>query len=263
MNARWRRLGGALATRRLVIVLILCALWQSYASWLSQPLIFPTLTATIAAWSQGMLSGELPLRIAISMKVLLIAYAAGTLLALALATLAALTRLGADILSMLTAMFTPLPGIALMPMALLWFGFGASGFVFVLIHSVLWPVAINAHAGFSGVPAILRLVGRNYDLRGWRLVVLILMPAAFPSILAGLRVGWAFAWRTLIAAELVFGVTTGTGGLGWYIYQSRNQLQIPDVFAGLLTVIAIGLIVESVIFRAIEFSTVRRWGMGR
>jgi len=263
MNAQWRWLGGSTATRRLIIVLLICALWQGYAAWLAQPLIFPTLTDTIAAWLQGMSSGELPRRIAISMKVLLIAYAAGTFLALALATFAVLTRLGADILSMLTAMFTPLPGIALMPMALLWFGFGPSGFVFVLIHSVVWPVAINAYAGFSGVPAILRLVGRNYGLGGLRLVALILVPAAFPSILTGLRLGWAFAWRTLIAAELVFGVTTGTGGLGWYIYQSRNQLQIPDVFAGLLTVIAIGLIVESVIFQAIEFSTVRRWGMQR
>ena len=213
--------------RRVAIVLVLCAVWQGYALWLAKPLIFPTLTDTTAAWWQGVASGELPRRVAISLKVLVIAYVAGVALALALATLATLTRIGADLLAMLTAMFTPLPGIALMPVALLWFGFGASGFIFVLIHSVIWPVAINAHAGFSGVSPTLRLVGRNYGFRGLRLVALILMPAALPSILAGLRVGWAFAWRTLIAAELVFGVTTGSGGLGWYIYQSRNQLRYP------------------------------------
>jgi NitT/TauT family transport system permease protein len=101
----------------------------------------------------------------------------------------------------------------------------------------------------------------DYNLRGLRFVCLILIPAAFPSILAGLKIGWAFAWRTLIAAELVFGVSSGQGGLGWYIFESKNQLDIPEVFAGLLTIILIGLAVENGVFRLIEARTVQRWGM--
>ena len=85
--------------------------------------------------------------------------------------------------------------------------------------------------------------------RGLRYVGQILIPAAFPSILTGLKIGWAFAWRTLIAAELVFGVSSRSGGLGWFIFENKNQLEIAAVFAGLLTVILIGLFVESVIFR--------------
>jgi NitT/TauT family transport system permease protein len=251
------------ALRRLAIVAVLCVAWQAYAMWLKNPLILPTLTDSLAAGWQATLSGDLPHRVLLSMRVLLAAYAIGVVLGLALATLAELTRIGADILAVLTAMFTPLPGIALMPVALLWFGLGPGGFVFVVIHSVIWPVAINAHTGFSGTPPTLRLVGRNYGFGGCRLTLLILMPAALPSILTGLRVGWAFAWRTLIAAELVFGVATGTGGLGWYIFQARNALAMPDVFAGLVTVAAIGFVVESVIFRAIDALTVRRWGLLR
>ena len=83
----------------------------------------------------------------------------------------------------------------------------------------------------------------------------------FPSILTGLKIGWAFAWRTLIAAELVFGVSSGSGGLGWFIFENRNQLETANVFAGLFTVIIIGLLVESVVFRSIENGTVRKWGM--
>ena len=98
-------------------------------------------------------------------------------------------------------------------------------------------------------------------LRGLRYVFLILIPAAFPSILTGLKIGWAFAWRTLIAAELVFGVSSGKGGLGWFIFENRNVLDIPAVFAGLLTVIVIGLLVENLVFRTIERRTVRRWGV--
>ena len=105
------------------------------------------------------------------------------------------------------------------------------------------------------------MVGRNYGLRGLPYVGRILIPAAFPSILTGLKIGWAFAWRTLIAAELVFGVSSGSGGLGWFIYENKNQLEIPNVFAGLFTVIVIGLIVENVVFRVVEAKTVRKWGL--
>ncbi len=138
---------------------------------------------------------------------------------------------------------------------------GNGSLFFVLIHSVLWPVALNTHAGFKAVSPTLRMVGKNYGLSGIHYVVRILIPAAFPAILAGLKIGWAFAWRTLIAAELVFGVSSGSGGLGWFIFENKNQLEIPNVFAGLLTVILIGLAVENLIFRVIEARTVCRWGM--
>jgi len=180
----------------------------------------------------------------------------------ALLTVVAITsRVGTDFLETLTAMFNPLPAIALLPLALIWFGLGAGSIVFVLIHSVLWAVALNTHSGFLAVSNTLRMVGRNYGLRGLAYVGKILIPAAFPSILTGFKIGWAFAWRTLIAAELVFGVSSGSGGLGWFIYENKNQLEIPSVFAGLLTVIVIGLLVENVIFRSVEARTVRRWGM--
>lgn len=91
----------------------------------------------------------------------------------------------------------------------------------------------------------------------------ILIPAAFPSILTELRIGWAFAWRTEIAAELVFGATSGSGGLGWFIFEARNQLDTPAVFAGLAAVVIIGLVVENFVFRLIERHTVRKWGMQR
>ena len=151
--------------------------------------------------------------------------------------------------------------IALLPLALMWFGLGNASLVFVLVHSVMWPMALNTHTGFRSVSPTLRMVGRNVGLRGLRYTAAILIPAAFPSILAGLKIGWAFAWRTLIAAELVFGVSSGSGGLGWFIYERKNQLDTGAVFAGLLTVILIGLVVEGVLFRWVENHTVRRWGM--
>lgn len=111
------------------------------------------------------------------------------------------------------------------------------------------------------MPQTQRLVGRNYGLRGPAYVAHILIPASLPSIISGLKIRWAFAWRTLIAAELVFGVSSSQGGLGWFIFRDRNELLTDKVFAGLVTVILIGLVVETVIFRLLEQVTVRRWGM--
>ena len=247
--------------RKSVLILVLAVIWQVYASHLDNALLFPTLTDTVASLWGHLRDGSLPARTWATIKVLLIGYAAGILLAALLTILAVGTRIGTDFLETMTAMFNPLPAIALLPLALIWFGLGTMSLVFVLIHSVLWAVSLNTHSGFLGVSRTLRMVGRNYELKGLRYVAQILIPAAFPSILTGLKVGWAFAWRTLIAAELVFGVSSGKGGLGWFIFENRNQLDIPSVFAGLLTVIVIGLFVENLIFRNIERRTVRKWGL--
>jgi NitT/TauT family transport system permease protein len=246
--------------RRVVILAGFALVWELYARWLDNALLLPTLGATLSALWSAVLSGELPNRALTSLRVLIGGYALGVAIAAVLTTFAALTRWGNEALGLLTSMFNPLPAIALLPIALLWFGVGTPSLVFVIVHSVLWPVALACHGGFLAVPPTLRMAGRNLGLSGGRFVVEILVPAAFPQILSGLRIGWAFAWRTLIAAELVFGVSARSGGIGWFIYTSRAQLETASVFAGLLTVILIGLIVEGVIFRTLTRLTVQRWG---
>lgn len=249
--------------RKSVILLVLAAVWELAARWQDNDLLLPTFSATVLALVQGLASGELVAKVGISLSVLLQGYLAGVLLAFVLTTLAVSTRIGRDLLDTLTSMFNPLPAIALLPLALLWFGLGRGSLVFVLIHSVLWPLSLNTYAGFQGVPETLRMAGRNYGLTGLRYVLQILVPAALPAILSGLKIGWAFAWRTLIAAELVFGASSGKGGLGWYIFQNRNELYTDRVFAGLVMVVLIGLLVEGLGFATLERLTVRRWGQQR
>jgi NitT/TauT family transport system permease protein len=247
--------------RKLFVLMIIATCWEMYARWLDNELLVPTFSATVLALVHGIGSGVILTRAALSIKVLLMGFGAGVFIAAVLTFLAINTRLGNDFLETMTAMFNPLPAIALLPLALIWFGLGTGSLIFVLVHSVLWAVALNTHAGFRSVSVTHRMVGQNYGLRGIGFVARILIPAAFPSILAGLKIGWAFAWRTLIAAELVFGTTSGQGGLGWYIFEAKHQLDIPEVFAGLLSIILIGLFIENVVFRSIEARTVRRWGM--
>jgi NitT/TauT family transport system permease protein len=244
-----------------VILVVLAALWEVVARWTDNDLLLPTFLATAKALMEGLASGEIIERVHLSLVVLLQGYVGGIVCAFVLTTLAVSTQFGRDLLGTLTSMLNPLPAIALLPLALLWFGLGRGSLVFVLVHSVLWPLALNTFAGFQGVPETLRMAGRNYGLKGPRYVLQILVPAALPSILSGLKISWAFAWRTLIAAELVFGASSGQGGLGWFIFQNRNELYTDRVFAGLAMVILIGLFVEGVLFHALERVTVRRWGL--
>lgn len=249
------------AVRKVSIVVLLMLLWQGGAMLKDNSLVLPSAVETHKALWEDLRSAEILKATWYSIKLLLQGYAIGVTLAALMSILATFTRVGRDILETLTAMFSPLPAIALVPLAMIWFGLGEMALIFVLVHSVLWPVALNMHGGFRSVSQTLKMVGANYGMNPLSYVMRILFPAAFPAVLTGLKIGWAFAWRTLIAAELVFGVASSGGGLGWYVYQAKNNLETPTVFAGLLMVILIGLAVENVIFRTIEVRTVRKWGM--
>ncbi len=262
--SRYERISNNNAVRKLTVLLGLIVAWEAYTQIADvEVLLFPSFSISIQALWETMLTGEIFEKIWVSLSILVVGYAAGLFLSAVLLIVAVMSRIGGDILSTLTAMFQPLPAISLLPLAMLWFGLGAPSLIFVTIHSVLWAVTLSTHTGFMAVSETLRMVGRNYDLRGFFYIIKILVPAAFSSILTGLKIGWAFAWRTLIGAELVFGALSGKGGLGWMIYEKGDNLDTEYVFAALFTVILVGLLVENVVFRNIELKTVNKWGMQR
>jgi NitT/TauT family transport system permease protein len=245
--------------RKLFLLVVLAIIWEVYARYVDNDLLFPTFSSTIEAMVTNLANGVLINRVWVSLRILLMGYGLGIGIATVLTCLAVGFRLGTDLLEILTAMFDPLPAIALLPLAMIWFGLGTGSLFLVLAHSVVWAVALNTHSGFLSVSRTLRMLGQNYNLGRIRYIRKILIPPLSPT--SRLKIAWAFAWRTLIAAEVVFGVSSGNGGLGWFIYERKNSLDIPAVFAGLLTVIAIGLLVENLIFKVIERRTVMRWGL--
>ena len=139
--------------RKLFVLVAIAVIWEAYAQWLGNTLLVPTFSATIEALAGGIAKGVIPERALASIQVLLMGYSIGLVLAMLLTFFAIRTRIGTDFLETMTAMVNPLPAIALLPLALIWFGLGNGSLIFVLVHSVLWAVALNTHSGFRSVSA--------------------------------------------------------------------------------------------------------------
>jgi NitT/TauT family transport system permease protein len=247
--------------RRAIILVALVAIWQVYVTASGvDPLLVSSPYDVGVALVEGFTGGALVGATLTTLKILFASMLIGMLVAAVLTTLATWTRFGEDLLILLTSMLNPLPSIAVLPLAILWFGLSTTALMVVIANSVVWPISINVSMGFRTVNPTILAVGRNVGLSGWRLVTDVLMPAALPHTISGLKTGWAFGWRTIIAAELVFGVAGSGGGLGYFINDSRYFMRTPDVFAGLVTIAAIGIALD-LAFSALERRTVVRWGM--
>ena len=150
-----------------------------------------------------------------------------------------------------------LPSICWLPLAILWFGLSEAAIVFVVVMGSLLAVAIATEDAVLGVdPMMLRAAG-TLGIRGLRFHLGVLLPAALPGVLTGVKLGWSFAWRALMAGELLF----VAGGLGQLLQAGRELLDAAQVMAVMVAIVAVGTAVDRVLFRAVELRVRRRWGL--
>lgn len=248
--------------KRLFWIALFGIIWQLIACFeLANPALVPPLSQIWISLNQSWQNGELWQATILSLKLILGGLLLGTLSALILAGLSMISKVGQSFTDTVTAIAHPLPGIALLPVIILWLGTGTTAILFIIVHSVVWPMALNLLAGFRSIPAIYREVGRNIGLKPLQNTGLIMIPASFPFLLAGLKIGWARSWRALISAEMIFGAAGGEGGLGWFIFKKRVFMDTPGIYAGIIVIVVIGILVEDGFFRQVERLTVKKWGM--
>lgn len=250
------------AARKLLIAVLFFGGWEiAVRAFGVSPILIPRVEGVFLSLLHGILDLSLLWNTWATLQNLLIAMAIGLAIAVMLNIFAFLSAWAREALQTVAAALNPLPAIALLPVAFLWFGASRASLLFVLVNSVVWAMALNIFTGFATVPRTIRFVGRNMGLKGLPLFRHVYVPAALPFIYAGIKISWAFGWRTVIAAELVFGATaSANGGLGWRIFVDRFNLDTEGTFAGLLTIIIIGLAVDSA-FRFVERRTIEKWGM--
>jgi NitT/TauT family transport system permease protein len=250
--------------QRLFWVSVLALLWQLIAlSGFFSEMIFPGLDKIILALIQALRDGSLLKQIYFSISIIVQGLFFSTAAALILALTAYFSETAAGLIDTLTALAHPLPGIALMPLILIWFGSGRTAILIVIIHSVLWPLILNLSAGFKSVPDLYTLIAQNYRLNKAEFMFKILIPASMPYFISGLKIAWARSWRALISAEMLFGAINSLGGLGWYIFQKRVFFDLPGVFSGIIVIIIIGVLIEDIIFKKLEEKTIKKWGMSK
>ncbi|MDO4834256.1 MAG: ABC transporter permease subunit [Bacillota bacterium] len=246
------------------IIFIICFIGAWYLVnrlGLVSSLVFPSPGEIGNAFIKGFAEGELISYTLFSLKLIAKGLLIGIGLAFVLSSLAVISKHFFAIYNLIVSVFDLLPGVALLPLVLSIFGVCETTIIIIVVHSIIWPMSRSLMDGFKAIPNIYIESGRNIGLKGFNLVRGVYLPAAFASVLSGLRVGWARAWRGLLAVEMIFG-TTGTGaGIGWYIFMRRINLDYSGLYAALIVIIIIGIIIEYGLFRSIERNTIRKWGM--
>lgn len=160
--------------------------------------------------------------------------------------------------SMVTGMLT-MPSITWFPFAILLFGFTETTIIFVVILGAAPSVANGLISGIDYVPATWRRVGQVLGMRGFTLYRHLILPASLPSFVSGLKQGWAFAWRSLMAGELLV-VIAGQGSIGALMQFARELNNATRLIAWIITVLTIGVLVD-VAFRTADQALRRRWGL--
>lgn len=220
-------------------------------------LLFPSVRSILKAlWIERL---EILGKTLFSLRIILLGLMIAILLAMIGTFISMSGKFFAEIVTNFMSIMHPLPGIAVLPIAILWFGIGIKAIIFVIVFSAVWPLINHFYSGFRSIPINQLEVGRNLGLTGWELWLKVMLPASFPHILSGLRTGWARAWQASVAAELVFGAAGGHGGLGWYLYKKRFMMETPGVFAGMVIIILIGIAMEYLIFASVENRTIKKW----
>ena len=244
----------------IVAVLILWEVLYNLHIW--PEILFPSLKTIVTSLVKSFTQRGLGLMVLHSLRLLLEGLVLGILVALIFSSLSLVSETFYSIYNMIVSMFDLIPGIALIPVAILWLGIGDAAIIFMVFHSVVWPMSRSIIDGFNAVPELYLEVGQNIGLSKVRLVFGVFIPAALPRIFSGIKVGWARAWRGLISAEMVFGGGSALG-IGYFITDRRTNLDIAGIFATIIVIIVIGIIIEYVIFRQIENHTFKKWGMTR
>jgi NitT/TauT family transport system permease protein len=195
----------------------------------------------------------------VTIRRLLLGYLAGFILGLPLGLLIARFKFFEDTLGLLALGLQALPSICWAPLALIWFGLTETAMFFIVIMGSIWSIILATDAGVRNVPPIYIRAARTMGSRGLHTWFKVILPAALPFIVSGMKQGWAFAWRSLMAAEIYIIVTTGFG-LGWLLHSGRELHAMDTVLGIMIVIIVIGLLTDKLLFSPIERTIHHRWG---
>ena len=246
----------------LLLLAALLALWElaGRSGWVS-PLLLPT-PSDIGTWllrSAG--DGSLLGATLVTLRRLVLGYALGLAGGLPLGMLCARVRAAKDTVGTLALGLQALPSVCWVPLAILWFGQTETAMLFVVVMGTIWSILLATEHGIRSVPPIYVRAARTMGSRGIHTATRVIFPASLPFIVSGMKQGWAFAWRSLMAAEIYVTILTGFG-LGHLLHYGRELHAMDQVLGVMVVIVVVGLAADRALFAPLERSLHRRWGTG-
>ena len=225
------------------------------------PMLLPSpLSVWEYLWS-ALLDGSLLEATAVTVRRLLTGYAIGVLIGLPLGLLTSTSQFFEDTIGSMALGLQTLPSVCWIPLALLWFGQTESAMLFVVIMGTVWSVVIATDTGARTIPPIFARAARTMGSEGFHQWTRVILPASLPFLVSGMKQGWAFAWRSLMAAEIYVTILTGFG-LGHLLHYGRELNAMDQVIGIMLVIVFVGLLADKALFSPWERFLHRRWGTG-
>ena len=245
----------------IVFVILLLTLWEMgfRREWWNSYL-FPGPSEVLKTLAADMRDGSLPIAVRVSLVRIGIAFGTAMAMGITLGILMGAVSVVHSAVSPLALGLQTLPSICWLPLALIWFGMSERAILFVTVMGALLAVSISVSDGIRNIPPLYLKAANMMGARGMRLYREVLLPAALPSIISGAKQGWAFAWRSLMAGELL-SVSTGALGLGQTLMRGRDLNDMSQVLAVMLVLVLIGVVADRLVFSRLELGVRRRWGL--
>lgn len=238
-------------------------LWQfAVMAKVWSPVLLPSPVSVGEYFYGALREGTLLGAMAVTLRRLLIGYLAGLAVGLPLGLLTARFKVCKDTLGLFALGLQTLPSVCWVPLALLWFGQTETAMLFVVIMGTLWSVIIATDGGVQSVSPIYIRAARTMGSQGLHMWLKVVLPASFPFIVSGMKQGWAFAWRSLMAAEIYVTILTGFG-LGHLLHYGRELNAMDQVIGIIFVILVMGLLTDKILFSPCESFLHRRWGTAK
>ena len=246
--------------QQLIFVLLLAAIWEglSFVGFWPE-YVFPSPLQVGETLYRGLADYSLGYAVLESLRRLLQGYFIALVCGLVLGALLARLRWLKNTVGAVALGLQTLPSICWLPLALLWFGLNERAMIFVVVMGALFAITQATEDGIRNTAPIFVRAAMNLGARGVRLYVSVILPAAMPSIVSGMKLGWAFAWRSLMAAELIYTLP----GLGNMLNMGRELNDMSQVIAVMTVIVCLGLLSDHVFFAWMEHRVRERWGLCR
>lgn len=246
-----------------IFFVLLVAAWHwAFASHLWSPVLVPS-PASVAQYLWDIArDGTLASSVWVTLKRLVWGYVIGIGVGLPAGLLIARFRFLRDTVGLLALGLQGLPSVCWVPLALLWFGQTEAAMLFVVVMGTVWSVVLATETGVRNVNPLYVRAARTMGSRWLHIWIYVIMPASLPFIVSGMKQGWAFAWRSLMAAEIFVTILTGYG-LGQLLHDGRELNAMEQVIGIMVVIVAIGLLADKILFSPWENFLHRRWGTGK